>query len=132
MSARQFLDTNILIYAFGDEGHKTEAAGDCLNTGGIISVQVLNEFVSLSRRKLGKSWGEIAECLTVCSVLLPEVEPLTIETHRLGLEICRSGNLALYDGLIVAAASLAGCTELLTEDMADGATHAGVRIKHPW
>ena len=132
MNVRRFLDTNILIYAFGDEGHKTEVAGECLNTGGTISVQVLNEFVSVSRRKLGKSWEDVSECLDVCSVLLPEVAPLTIETHRLAFDLCRTAHLSFYDGLIVAAASLSGCTELLTEDMGDGAGFAGVRIVRPW
>jgi predicted nucleic acid-binding protein len=40
--------------------------------------------------------------------------------------------LSWYDSLIVAVAATAGCRKLLTEDLRDGSTLAGVRIENPF
>lgn len=61
MSAEVFLDTNILIYAFGRDVTRTTQAVALLRQGGTISVQVLNEFTNIARRKLRRSWPEIIE-----------------------------------------------------------------------
>jgi len=50
MSApRPFLDTNVLLYLFSADETKAERAEEVVASGGVISVQVLNEFAS-SRR----------------------------------------------------------------------------------
>ena len=53
-----FFDTNVLIYA-QLSGEKADRARSLLAKGGVISVQVLNEFATVARRKLGKDWDEI-------------------------------------------------------------------------
>ena len=57
--------------------------------GGVISVQVLNEFATVASRKLGMSWSEIRDVLnsirTVC-----ETEPVTVETHELWARLSRA------------------------------------------
>ncbi len=63
MSAKAFIDTNILIYAFALDDPRSEKAEALLSAGGTISVQVLNEFVNVSRRKLRRDWNEIEEAL---------------------------------------------------------------------
>ena len=45
-----FFDTNVLVYA-EQAGAKAHRARALLTDGGKISVQVLNEFVAVSRRK---------------------------------------------------------------------------------
>ena len=51
MNDKPFLDTNIIVYAFSSNDPRSEKAETLLTAGGIISVQVLNEFVNVSRRK---------------------------------------------------------------------------------
>ena len=53
MSAETFLDTNVLVYAVVKDDPRAAIAEQLLAQGGAISVQVLNEFVSVARRKLG-------------------------------------------------------------------------------
>jgi predicted nucleic acid-binding protein len=48
MNAKAFLDTNIIIYAFSSNDPRRDKAEALLHAGGIISVQVLNEFVNVS------------------------------------------------------------------------------------
>ena len=51
MSAKPFLDTNIVVYAFASNDPRSEKADAILKAGGAISVQVLNEFVNVLHRK---------------------------------------------------------------------------------
>jgi predicted nucleic acid-binding protein len=60
------------------------------------------------------------------------VVPLTLETHERGLELAERYRLQLYDGMIVAAAQLAGCTVLYSEDMHDGLVIDGLSIRNPY
>jgi hypothetical protein len=48
------------------------------------------------------------------------------------IALARRHRLALWDATIVAAAQRAGCDELLTEDLGDGTTIEGVRIRDPF
>jgi len=121
MSARvkSFLDTNILLYLLSGDGAKADRAESVLLNRGWVSVQVLNEFASVASRKLGMTWPEIKEALAPIRVVC-EVAPITVETHGLGLEIAERYGFSLYDSLIVAAALLAGCEILFSEDLQDG------------
>jgi predicted nucleic acid-binding protein len=65
MNAKPFLDTNILVYAFASNDPRSKLAEDLLAAGGVISIQVLNEFVNVSRRKLAREWVEIEDALSV-------------------------------------------------------------------
>ena len=60
------------------------------------------------------------------------VVPVTIDTHNLALEISRFAKLNIYDANIVAAAELAGCGVLYTEDMNHGQRIGGVEIRNPF
>jgi predicted nucleic acid-binding protein len=132
MSARAFLDTNVLIYAFAANDPRGEKAEALVAAGGTISVQVLNEFANVSRRKLGRAWDEIESEISVLRTLLDAPVPLTVELHEVALALARSHGFAFYDALIVAAASRSGCSVLYTEDMHDGQTIGGLEIRNPF
>ena len=114
-----FFDTNVVLYLMSADTAKADVAENLLSAGGAISVQVLNEFAAVARRKLAMSWPEIREVLTqvrmVCAVL-----PITAETHDRALLVAERHGLSFYDACIVAAALLAGCTTLYSEDMQHG------------
>ena len=86
--------------------------------GGVVSVQVLNEFAVAARRKLGMSCKEVTEALHDVHVLCPDPVALTIATHEVALRI--AADYRIYDVLIIAGALLSGCEILCTEDMQDG------------
>jgi predicted nucleic acid-binding protein len=115
-----FFDTNVLIYAVSKEDGRSKTAAACLALGGIVSVQVLNEFVAMSRRKLKRPWYLIREDLTDLAFLLPDPHPLSRTTHLEALRFAERDGFSFYDALIVASALEAGCSTLLTEDMQDG------------
>jgi predicted nucleic acid-binding protein len=101
-------------------------------TGGKTSVQVLNEFVAVLRRKWRWSWVDIDEALAGLRDLLDPPLPLTMQTHEAAMSLARQHNFNIYDALIVAAALRAKCRLLLTEDMADGMTIGELTIRNPF
>lgn len=118
-----FFDTSVLLYLFSSDRAKADTTEKLLAKRGVISVQVLSEFTSIGRRKLGMSWDELREALDSIRGLC-RVEPLTEQTHDVALEVAARYDLSWYDAMIVGAALLAECNTLYSEDM-----HDGLRIK---
>lgn len=87
MSAAEFLDTNILLYAVCPDDHRSARAAAALARGGTISVQVLNEFANVARRKLQRSWPEITAALRDVRAMLPRPRALTARVHDLALTV---------------------------------------------
>jgi predicted nucleic acid-binding protein len=127
-----FFDTNVVIYIASADAAKAERAEQIVAEGGIISVQVLNEIAHVARRKMGLSWPETHAFLSTLRGLLP-VQPLTIETHETGLALAERYGLTTYDAMIAAAALLADCDTLWSEDMQHGMViDSRLRIANPF
>ncbi len=132
MKGKPFFDTTVLVYAVTQDESRTGTAEKLLEAGGHISVQVLNEFTAVARRKLKLSWIEIEERLTLLRFLCEPVLPLRVETHERGIQIAALSGYHIYDALIVAAALEAGCTVLYSEDMQHGREFEGMVIVNPF
>jgi len=131
-AAEHFFDTNVLLYLLSGDPTKADRAEEALAAGGVLSVQVLNEFASVASRKLKMSIAEIREALAVIRAICKTV-PLSAETHDVGLQIAERYGLSVYDAMIVAAALLAGCKTLLSEDMQDGQIIEGrLELRNPF
>lgn len=116
---RAFFDTNVLIYLITDDAQKAERAEELISEGGVVSVQVLDEFVAVAIRKFGKPWNQVRHTLTVLRSIL-EVCPLTIETHERALDLAERDGWHIYDALVIAAAQIAEADILYTEDLQSG------------
>ena len=128
----EFLDSNILVYAFTADP-RAAAAQALLERGCMISVQGLNEFANVARRKLGKSWEEIRDALAAIRTLCKNVLPINLDTHDAALDLAERHGFALFDALMIAAALEAGSDILWSEDMQHGMTIDGrLRIANPF
>ena len=119
MSVLEFADTNIVVYAVGQDSDKRTKARQILTQGVIVSSQVINETVSVLTRKQGANLvaaHEVAESL----LELCEVAPVDESTIREAIRLVRRYKLSHWDSLIVAAALLAGCEKLYSQDMQHG------------
>jgi predicted nucleic acid-binding protein len=114
-----FFDTNVLVYLASADAGKADRAEAAIAMGGVISVQVLNEFTNVARRKMQMSWSGIHAFLTLLRGLLT-VHPLTLEIHETGLSLAERYGLSTYDAMIAASAFHAGCDTLWSEDMQHG------------
>ena len=78
--SKAFFDTNILLYLLSADEAKAGQAEDTIAGGGVISVQVLNEFASVASKKLQMPYAEIqgifSQIRTICAV-----EPIAAAIH---------------------------------------------------
>ena len=114
-----FVDTNVLLYLLSADSDKAARAEQVLAARIVISVQVLNEFANVARRKHALDWRGLDQVLADIRHFA-EVHPLTLATHQRGLALAERYQLGLYDALIAAAAIEAGCDKLLSEDFQNG------------
>jgi predicted nucleic acid-binding protein len=130
-ASRQFFDTNVLLYLLSADHAKARRAEELIAAGGSVSVQVLNEFASVASRKLRMPIAEIRECLepirSICRVV-----PVAADTHDRALALAERYGLSIYDALIVAAALLAGCDTLYSEDLQQGQRIEALTIRNPF
>jgi predicted nucleic acid-binding protein len=132
MNGNPFFDTNVIIYAFREGDRRNETARMLLARGGLTGVQSLNEFVAVTRRKLGMSWTDIFRALDAICILCPSPVPLTLEIHKRGLQIAERYEYHIYDSLLIAAALETSCTVLYSEDMQDGQVIGNLTIHNPF
>ena len=127
---KTFIDSNVILYFLSHDAVKADKAESILQAGGVISVQVLSEVVSVCQRKLKMPWDEIDAVLQAVKASV-QVVPLTEATHELAVQICKRYQLSFYDAHICSAAIIAGATVLLSEDMQDGMVVDGLVVKNP-
>jgi predicted nucleic acid-binding protein len=131
MPADVFFDTNVLLYLLSDDSRKAGRAEEILSLGGVVSVQVLNEFAAAALGKKMLDFAELRENLgtirTACTV-----KTVDLETHELGLILAERYRFSVYDSMIVASALRAGCTILYSEDFQHGQTIERLTIRDPF
>src|ERR1700747_157747 len=120
MSAKAFFDSNVLIYAMVSGDSRRERAQQLVAQGGVISVQVLNEFVAVARRRMRMPWEDVMAALDAVRVLFPSPVSITVDTHETALKIAQQYGFGIYDSQIVASALEASCDLLYSEDLHDG------------
>jgi predicted nucleic acid-binding protein len=115
----QFLDTNVLIYLYSSELEKAAKAEILLSDGGVISVQVLNEFTRVMHRRMGADWPTIDAYLTAFRESLHIVD-LNLATYEAGIKIAKRYGFQIFDCMLLASALEAGCKTFLSEDIQHG------------
>lgn len=136
MSARgpgkPFVDTNVLLYLLSSDADKANRAEELLALHIVVSVQVLNEFANVARRKHSLSWQQLAQALEGIRHFA-DVRPLTVSTYEQGLALAQRYQLGTYGAMIAAAALEAGCDTLWSEDFQAGQVLNGrLKIKNPF
>ena len=112
---KTFLDTNVLIY-WVDAGPRADQVEQWLAGEAVISVQVLNEFANVLRKKRAMPLPDVAALvdtlLHTCAVC-----DLTVRVHQAALELAARYKLGIYDANILAAAAEMGCAVVYSEAM---------------
>jgi predicted nucleic acid-binding protein len=135
--SRQFVDTNILLYAHdssaGVKGDRARALVAQLweSREGCLSVQVLQEFFVNVTRKIAKPLDaetakEVVADLSRWHMHVPAADDVlgAIGIHQ------RTG-ISFWDAMIVRSAAEMGCTVLFSEDLNAGQDYSGVRVENP-
>jgi len=135
MPATEFLDTNILVYAYDPTNpRKQRTAQDLLRralAGEIVaSTQVLAEFAATLLHKLGalpKDVAEVLDALGPIRLVVPDAD-----IGRRAVEAHATYGLHFYDGMMVAAADRAGCSRIWSEDLNSGQRYFSVEVTDPF
>lgn len=137
MSAKTFIDTNVLIYAHdADARRKHEIARGILQElwsqrTGALSPQVLQEFYVNVTRKITSPLSKPSARAVVESYVVWSVETTPAEISA-AFRIEDEAGIGFWDALIIAAARKAGADRLLSEDLNSGQIISGVRIENPF
>lgn len=138
MSDKTFVDTNVLIYAHDvDAARKHEIAKDLLRTlwlkrTGMVSTQVLQEFYVNATRKIRKPLTK-PEARSVVDTYAPWcVDGITTSDLAAAFQLEDQARIGFWDALIVAVAARAGARRVVSEDLNNGQSIAGISIHNPF
>jgi predicted nucleic acid-binding protein len=138
MSDREFVDTNILVYAYDRaSGAKHERARKLVDQlwesgNGTVSTQVLQEFVVYLRRKVAHPLNTQETRRVLQDFLGWNIFVNTAQSILQALEIEERYKISFWDALIVQAAEGTGAEILYTEDLSHGQIYGGVRVVNPF
>jgi len=96
----------------------------------VLATQVLQEFANVALRKLRLPPALIRQRLAFYRSF--ETVPCTAELMTGAIDLHVLHSFSFYDALILQAAIVSGCQQLLSEDMQYRATCGGVRIVNPF
>jgi len=128
---KPFIDSNVVLYLFSSNTVKADRAESLLQSGGLISVQVLNEVASVCLRKLKMTWEDIDAVLETLKSTC-EVLPVTLACHEKAVGLAKRFQISLDDANIVATAILFGADTLFSEDMQNGMSMESVTVVNPF
>jgi predicted nucleic acid-binding protein len=130
------LDTNILVYAEGANG--PERRDDILGLlrklppqSVVVPAQVLGELFHVLVRKAGRSRKEARTALLSWRDGFA-VLPTSNACLSAACDLSADHQFGIWDAIVLAAASQAGCRLLLSEDLQDGFTWGGVTVANPF
>jgi predicted nucleic acid-binding protein len=133
---RVALDTNILAYAEGINGAERRDAALALirklpQGAGVVPIQVLGELFNVLVRKAGKSRGEARDALLSWRDAFSVVETSS-EAMLAAADLATDHQLGIWDAVILSVAAQGGCRLLLSEDLQEGFTWAGMTVVNPF
>jgi len=137
MTALQFVDTNVLLYAIStapDEAEKTREARRLLDGDDLaLSVQVLQEFYVQATRKSRSDalTAEQASRLVEAFLRFPVQENTVVLMTRAFASSARF-QISFWDAAVLEAARSLGCRTVLSEDLAQGRDYDGVVVLNPF
>jgi predicted nucleic acid-binding protein len=137
MSDKYFVDTNILMYAHDSAaGVRHDRAKALIETlwrerSGVVSTQVLQEFVVNLRRKTARP----VEAKKVRDIIKDYLSWRVIvndgESILAALQVAERYRISFWDALVIQSAQVAGADILYSEDLSDGQLYGSVRVVNP-
>jgi predicted nucleic acid-binding protein len=137
-SGRQFVDTNVLVYARdASAGEKRRTAGALLarlwDTGvACASIQVLQEFYVAVTRKASlpippAEAARIVEDVSRWTIFVPGAADVLAS-----IELQQRLNISFWDAMILRGAAQLDCEVIWSEDLKRGQVYDGVRVANPF
>jgi predicted nucleic acid-binding protein len=137
MSDRRFtLDTNVLLHALDRRaGQRHVIAQDIINRAVLVdcwlTLQSISEFYYAATRKRVVAVDE-ARDQAMDWLSMFQTATASVSAVASALTVAASARASYWDALLVATAAEAGCSAILTEDLAHNTTLLGVSVINPF
>lgn len=136
MSAKVFLDTNILVYAAtgaGKDQHKRQRALALIDSEEFgTSAQVLQEFFVTVVKKAARPLAAEQALEWIEQLTAFPCHAIDHRLVRIAIEQSARYMISYWDAAILSAAQALGCHTVYSEDLNDGQQYAGVRVVNPF
>lgn len=135
---RQFVDTNVLVYAHdvtaGDRHVKARSLIEELwrSRDGCLSVQVLQEFFVTTTRKIPKPLEISAAARIVGDLARWHVHAPVSDDVLAAIDLHRQTQVSFWDAMILRSAKQLGCQIVQSEDLNPGQDYEGVQVRNPF
>ena len=135
-SRGEFIDTNILIYAFDrSAGEKHRIAVDLVRRlwserRGWISLQVMQEFYVSATRKLKLPVD--AATLQVRRLGFWRVHRPLVDDILAAIDLHQRHSVSFWDALILRSAQASQCSVLWSEDLSNGQRWGNLEVRNPF
>jgi predicted nucleic acid-binding protein len=135
---RQFVDTNVLVYAHDSSaGNKNIVAKTLVSNlwqleTGCTSIQVLQEFYITVTKKVKKPVRP-----EVAQKIISDLSKWVIHSPSSrdildSIDIQQRYNISFWDSLIICSAQKLGCSVIWSEDLNHGQSYGEVIVKNPF
>jgi len=135
---RQFVDTNVLVYAHdvtaGDKHTRARALVEELRETreGCLSVQVLQEFFVTTTRKIPKPLDAPAAARIIDDLAHWHVHAPDAADVLAAVDIHQQTGASFWDAMILRSAKELGCATVHSEDLNPGQDYDGVQVLNPF
>ena len=133
---KSFIDSNLVVYANDcrDPEKQNKALlliKELMVSGvGVISTQVLQEYVNVALNKLEQSHDVVLRQLSLLESF--EVVQISPAMVKRAVEIKVAYNISFWDANIISAAEYADCDVIYSEDLNSGQFYSGIKMKNPF
>ncbi len=138
MSVKRFVDTNILLYSRDASETGKQPVAEALirelweTRSGCLSIQVLNEYYVNVTQKLSPGLTKAEAWSDLEALQAWEPIPVSFSLLTRGYHIQNRYGLSWWDSLIVAAAVVSNCKEILSEDLSSEQVYEGIPVINPF
>lgn len=136
MNGKEFVDTNVLVYAFDrTAGVKRNIAAELIGRlwtdhTGCLSLQVLQEFYVTVTRKLNMPAADAAR--QVDRFGLWQVHRPAFEDLVAAIDLHHKKQISFWDAMMLRSAMQSGCSVVWTEDLSDGQKWESLLVRNPF
>jgi len=131
MSDNYFLDSNVILYALGNDIAKKHQAQALINKKALISTQVLTEISNVCLKKFKLSPESVSQWIGLLNTET-QVQQISGDTIIQAIQYAKLTQYSFYDSLIITSAINAGANILYSEDMQHGRTIQHLKIINPF
>jgi predicted nucleic acid-binding protein len=137
MSALEFLDTNVLVYAYDSSDSRKQHVARGLVRRAVAgeiaaSSQVLAEFAATLLHKLIPA-AKPEDLMALLDTLGPiKLIPIDGDVVLRAVQARKQYGVHFYDGMIIATAERGGCKKIWSEDLNGGQDYFGCVVEDPF